>query len=58
MPRGGGLRVAQKSVRRVSSRTHIRRVLTVSIVTVTFVHYAYSNRKLMIRFVPLVAVND
>ena len=41
--RGGGLKAAPKSARRVNSRTHIKQALTVSIVTATFVHYAYRN---------------
>ena len=59
---GGGLMAAQKSVRCVSNRMHIKQALTASIAIATFVHYAYMNRRAnlgsMPRFVPLVADND
>ena len=55
---GGGLRAVQKFVRSVSNRIHIKQALTVSVVTATFVHYAYRNLKPKSRFVPLVVARD
>src|SRR6185436_15997308 len=57
MHRGGGLKAAPKSAPVAISRTHIKRVLTVLIVTATSVQYAYRKTKIVIRFV-LVAVGN
>ena len=49
--------MAPKSVRRASSRTHIKQALTVSIATATFVPYAYRNLKRATRDAPIVAAS-
>lgn len=55
---GGGLKAAQRFVRCVSSRTHIKQELIVSTAIATFVHYAYRNLRLTTCFVPHVVVNN
>ena len=49
--------VALKSVRRVSSRTHIKQEPIAATAIATFVHYAFRNLRPTIRCVPLVAAN-
>jgi hypothetical protein len=48
----------QKSVRRASSRTHIKQELTVAIAIANFVRFASRNLRPTIRCVPVVAANE